>query len=170
VQLDNVKDVMIENIDRVLERGERIELLVDKTDRLNHQAFKFEKTVGYRLEVRVYSLHILHLRSSLPHQSRSLKNTLYYRKIRNIIMVVVIVAVSSISKYFEYLFIQKSSLIPILILSPSSDADSDYLHRRADMLIRLQELQFIVMHCRGYSLITGLTEKTVHGDHCQSII
>lgn len=36
---------MIENIDRVLERGERIELLVDKTDRLNQQAFKFEKTV-----------------------------------------------------------------------------------------------------------------------------
>jgi vesicle-associated membrane protein 7 len=27
----------------VLERGEKIELLVDKTDRLNQQAFKFEK-------------------------------------------------------------------------------------------------------------------------------
>ncbi len=46
-QIDSVKDVMIENIDRVLERGERIELLVDKTDRLNQQAFKFEKTVRY---------------------------------------------------------------------------------------------------------------------------
>lgn len=45
-QIDTVKDVMIENIDRVLERGERIELLVDKTDRLNQQAFKFEKSVG----------------------------------------------------------------------------------------------------------------------------
>lgn len=48
-QIDSVKDVMIENIDRVLERGERIELLVDKTDRLNQQAFKFEKTVRYLL-------------------------------------------------------------------------------------------------------------------------
>lgn len=37
---------MIENIDRVLERGEKIELLVDKTDRLNQQAFKFEKSVS----------------------------------------------------------------------------------------------------------------------------
>ena len=37
---------MLENIDRVLERGERIELLVDKTDRLNSQAFKFEKSVS----------------------------------------------------------------------------------------------------------------------------
>lgn len=46
-QIDSVKDVMIENIDKVLERGERIELLVDKTDRLNQQAFKFEKTVRF---------------------------------------------------------------------------------------------------------------------------
>lgn len=44
-QIDEVKDVMLENIDRVLERGERIELLVDKTDKLNQQAFKFEKSV-----------------------------------------------------------------------------------------------------------------------------
>lgn len=36
---------MIENIDRVLERGERIELLVDKTDRLSQNARKFEKSV-----------------------------------------------------------------------------------------------------------------------------
>jgi hypothetical protein len=44
-QIDTVRDVMIENIDRVLERGEKIELLVDKTDRLNQQATKFERTV-----------------------------------------------------------------------------------------------------------------------------
>ncbi len=30
-------------IERVLERGERIELLVDKTDNLNQQAFAFKK-------------------------------------------------------------------------------------------------------------------------------
>jgi hypothetical protein len=29
---------------QVLERGERIELLVDKTDRLNQTSFKFEKS------------------------------------------------------------------------------------------------------------------------------
>merc|ERR1712070_1287294 len=38
VQLDDVKNVMVENIEKVLERGEKIELLVDKTDRLNEQA------------------------------------------------------------------------------------------------------------------------------------
>ena len=42
-QINDVKDVMVQNIEKVLERGEKIELLVDKTDRLNQQAFKFEK-------------------------------------------------------------------------------------------------------------------------------
>jgi len=43
-QLDDVKHVMVENVEKVLERGEKIELLVDKTDRLTQQAFKFENT------------------------------------------------------------------------------------------------------------------------------
>ena len=42
-QINDVKDVMVQNIEKVLERGEKIELLVDKTDRLNQQAFKFER-------------------------------------------------------------------------------------------------------------------------------
>jgi vesicle-associated membrane protein 7 len=41
-QIDEVRDVMVQNIEKVLERGEKIELLVDKTDRLNQQAFRFE--------------------------------------------------------------------------------------------------------------------------------
>ena len=40
-QIEDVKGVMVENIEKVLERGEKIELLVDKTDRLNQQAFQF---------------------------------------------------------------------------------------------------------------------------------
>lgn len=40
-QIEDVKNVMVENIEKVLERGEKIELLVDKTDRLNQQAFQF---------------------------------------------------------------------------------------------------------------------------------
>ncbi|CAG8565409.1 9512_t:CDS:2 [Ambispora gerdemannii] len=42
-EIEQVKDVMVHNIERVLERGERIELLVDKTDSLNLQAFAFRK-------------------------------------------------------------------------------------------------------------------------------
>lgn len=84
---------MIENIDRVLERGERIELLVDKTDRLNQQAFKFEKSVSYSC-TSLRTQNPTSLTNAMPLQSRTLKNTMYYRKVRNIIIVVVIVAVS----------------------------------------------------------------------------
>ena len=41
-QIEDVKGVMVQNIEKVLERGEKIELLVDKTDRLNQQAYRFE--------------------------------------------------------------------------------------------------------------------------------
>lgn len=34
---------ILRSTERVLERGERIELLVDKTDNLNQQAFQFKK-------------------------------------------------------------------------------------------------------------------------------
>lgn len=50
-----------------MESGEKIELLVDKTDRLNQQSFKFEKS------------------------ARGLKNAMYYRKIRNYCILFLIV-------------------------------------------------------------------------------
>ena len=57
-QLDDVRHVMVENVEKVLERGEKIELLVDKTDRLTQQAFKFENT------------------------SKQLRSALFWRKVR----------------------------------------------------------------------------------------
>ncbi|EKU21510.1 vesicle-associated membrane protein 7 [Nannochloropsis gaditana CCMP526] len=42
-KIDDTKSVMVENIDQVLERGEKIELLVDKTDRLSQQAVQFKR-------------------------------------------------------------------------------------------------------------------------------
>lgn len=40
-EIDGVREIMTENIERVLERGERIDLLVDKTDRLGTTARDF---------------------------------------------------------------------------------------------------------------------------------
>jgi vesicle-associated membrane protein 7 len=40
-EIDNVRGIMTENIERVLERGERIDLLVNKTDRLGASASDF---------------------------------------------------------------------------------------------------------------------------------
>lgn len=53
-EIEQVKDIMITNIEKVgcalneidkkvLERGERIEILVDKTDSLNQASFAFKK-------------------------------------------------------------------------------------------------------------------------------
>ena len=41
-QVDEVKSVMVENIEQVLARGERLEALVDKTDDLRSQADRFQ--------------------------------------------------------------------------------------------------------------------------------
>ncbi|KAI9639499.1 synaptobrevin-domain-containing protein [Dioszegia hungarica] len=41
--LDNVKDIMVQNIDSILQRGERLDLLVDKTDTLAGQAYAFRR-------------------------------------------------------------------------------------------------------------------------------
>ena len=45
--------LLVNATNQVLERGEKIELLVDKTDRLNQTAFKFEKTSKQLKEVRL---------------------------------------------------------------------------------------------------------------------
>lgn len=43
-QIEGVREHMIGNIERVLQRGEHIELLVDKTESLSQQAFRFERS------------------------------------------------------------------------------------------------------------------------------
>ena len=63
--------IMCENIDNLLERGEKIELLVDKTDKLSETAFKFEKS------------------------SRALKRSVYCNRIRTYLLVFVVIAVSN---------------------------------------------------------------------------
>ncbi|KAM3067197.1 hypothetical protein ACMFMF_009697 [Clarireedia jacksonii] len=40
-EIDNVRGIMSQNIESLLERGERIDLLVDKTDRLGGSASEF---------------------------------------------------------------------------------------------------------------------------------
>lgn len=42
-ELANVKDIMIKNVGEILSRGERIELLLDKTDNLSSQSNAFRK-------------------------------------------------------------------------------------------------------------------------------
>mmetsp|Transcript_40318 Transcript_40318/g.59255 ORF Transcript_40318/g.59255 Transcript_40318/m.59255 type:complete len:224 (-) Transcript_40318:339-1010(-) len=67
-QIDEVKDVMVQNIEKVLERGEKIDLLVDKTDRLNGSAFRFERS------------------------SRNLERSMYWKRFRIIAGITLLVA------------------------------------------------------------------------------
>jgi hypothetical protein len=42
-QVTEVKEIMMQNIEKVLDRGEKLELLVDKTENLRYQADQFQK-------------------------------------------------------------------------------------------------------------------------------
>lgn len=68
-KVDEVKAIMVENIDKVLERGERLELLVDKTDNLRFQADKFQK------------------------QGRSLRNKMWWQNIKMKLIVATLIIV-----------------------------------------------------------------------------
>ncbi|KAL1188774.1 putative vesicle-associated membrane protein [Cardamine amara subsp. amara] len=52
-QVTEVKGVMMENIEKVLDRGEKIELLVDKTENLRSQAQDF-RTQGTKLKRKMW--------------------------------------------------------------------------------------------------------------------
>ena len=68
-KIEENKSVMRENIDKILERGEKIELLVQKTDELGHQAFKFEK------------------------EARTLKRAMIWKRVRLYLVISFVVAV-----------------------------------------------------------------------------
>jgi len=52
-QVSEVKGVMMENIEKVLDRGEKIELLVDKTENLHQQAQDF-RTTGTKIRRKMW--------------------------------------------------------------------------------------------------------------------
>lgn len=60
-----VKDIMVQNIEKVLDRGEKIDMLVDRTAQLNMTAQRFQKnardvrrTMWWR-NVKVWALIVL---------------------------------------------------------------------------------------------------------------
>eukprot|EP00808_Paulinella_micropora_P031456 g62300.t1 len=68
-EINQVKDVMIKNIDKVLERGEKIELLVGKTDALDQHAVKFKK------------------------QSRQLKHSMWWKNVKLMLLLTLFILV-----------------------------------------------------------------------------
>ena len=74
-EIESVRGIMTENIERVLERGERIDLLVDKTDRLGVGAHDF----------RV--------------RSRGLKRQMWWKNVKLMVLLTVVVV------FLIYLFV-----------------------------------------------------------------
>jgi hypothetical protein len=48
-ELAQVKDIMVQNVEQILSRGERIELLVDKTDNMASQVRRCESSTNISL-------------------------------------------------------------------------------------------------------------------------
>lgn len=74
-EIDNVKGIMSKNIESLLERGERIDLLVDKTDRLGGSAHDF----------RV--------------RSRTLRRQMWFKNVKLLVLLIVVVL------FLIYLFV-----------------------------------------------------------------
>ena len=59
-EIDNVRGIMSQNIESLLERGERMDLLVDKTDRLGGSAHEFRvRSRGLRRQMWYVSKQLL---------------------------------------------------------------------------------------------------------------
>ena len=54
-QVDETREIMVDNIDKLLERGDKIDLLVDQTDGLQQTSLHFKKE-SKRLEVTFFRL------------------------------------------------------------------------------------------------------------------
>ncbi|KAH7659954.1 Synaptobrevin protein [Dioscorea alata] len=87
-EMSQVRNVMIENIDKVLERGDRLELLVDKTANMQANTFRFRR------------------------QTRRFNNTVWWRnvKLRATLVLVVLIVI-----YVVLAFICKGVTLPSCI-------------------------------------------------------
>ncbi|PFH38731.1 putative vesicle-associated membrane protein [Besnoitia besnoiti] len=68
MQIDGIHHVLIDNIDKILQRGERIDILVDQSERLNQESVQFRR------------------------QARRLKNALWWRNVRVCLCFVLLIA------------------------------------------------------------------------------
>jgi vesicle-associated membrane protein 7 len=71
-EISGVKQVMVQNIDKVLARGEKIELLVDKSANLDHKAQLFQK------------------------EAKKVKNVMWWRNVRMWILLLFVLAIISV--------------------------------------------------------------------------
>ncbi|XLS45985.1 hypothetical protein HN51_002850 [Arachis hypogaea] len=57
---EHILTIMVDNIEKILERGDRIELLIDKTATTQDSAFHFRKQSKFRRALWMKNLKLLH--------------------------------------------------------------------------------------------------------------
>jgi vesicle-associated membrane protein 7 len=76
----------LDSTEKVLDRGEKIELLVDKTEALNQTAFKFEKEVS----LKMWHFFLLERHDNaitpLNAQSTKLKSTMWWKNVKVMVL------------------------------------------------------------------------------------
>lgn len=82
-ELAATKDVMVKSIDAVLSRGERIEILVDRTDEMSQQARAFRKRATV-LRCAARHLPVEAMRSLILRVSR---RKMWYRNVKVLVAV-----------------------------------------------------------------------------------
>jgi vesicle-associated membrane protein 7 len=85
-ELNQVKDIMVHNVEQILSRGERIELLVDKTDVMAGQATAFRRG------------------------ARSVRRQMWWKSKKMIALWVIVALVRLISTLFLYCYLTLSFL------------------------------------------------------------
>ena len=75
-EIDQVKDIMVANIDVIIERGEKLELLVDKTEHLatNSVTFRFDFFLGKKRNCSHFA--------SCRNTSRSLQRAIWWKNMK----------------------------------------------------------------------------------------
>ena len=140
--IDNVRGIMTENIERVLERGERIDLLVDKTDRLGVGAHDF----------RV--------------RSRGLKRRMWWKNMKLMVLLGVVIV------FLIYLFVGFGCGLPgeYQFAFRRRAKNTDMIDRLVEMCgIEHQGLNMSCIRCskalaRLYSTtLAGVTQRNPHG-------
>lgn len=131
-EIDNVRDIMSKNIEQVLERGERIDLLVDKTDRLGGSAHDF----------RV--------------RSRGLRRRMWWKNVKLMALLVLVIV------FLVYLLVGFGCGLPgMLILSSSYPTSriSNHHHRLVEMhqpLIPSTNSRLVILSLHVFNLAHGL--------------
>lgn len=131
-EIDNVRDIMSKNIEQVLERGERIDLLVDKTDRLGGSAHDF----------RV--------------RSRGLRRRMWWKNVKLMALLVLVIV------FLVYLLVGFGCGLPgmlILSWSYSDSRISNHHHRLVEMhqpLIPSTNSRLVILSLHVLNLAHGL--------------